>query len=221
MKSSRLSHPGGVFSGLVALALLLASNGVRANDAGGFGGIALGSASYSDDQLVSLCNDFGLDCTSDTSGTAVKFFGGYRFGRYFSLEAGYADWGEVSVQPLSGTGLSFESKGPYLAIMPGIPIGDRVTLFAELGVGLLDADLRGTVPVLGEVARVSDEITAPIYGFGADWHLKQVSLRLLWERIDPDETYSVEGIDVSTLSLISIRWPSLSGFSELSAQATH
>jgi OOP family OmpA-OmpF porin len=184
--------------GLSALVLSLSSYSAYAVGPGGYGGIAIGSASYSDDELVGLCGDFGLDCTSSTSDTAFKLFGGYQFNPYFSLEAGYADWGKVSVKPISGTGLSFESKGPYLALMPGIPIGDNFTIFGELGVAYLDANLKGTVPVIGEVARVSDSLTAPIYGFGADLHLEEVSFRFLWERIDPDETYTVEGVNVST-----------------------
>ena len=184
--------------GVASVAWALASNPLSADEGRGYGGIAVGSASYSDDELLGLCDDFRLDCTTSTSDTALKFFGGYRISPYFSVEAGYADWGEVRVEPISGAGLSFDASGPYLAIMPGIPIGDGFTVFAELGVGFLDANLRGTVPVLGEVARVSDEITAPVYGFGADFHLQQVSFRLLWERIDPGETYQVEGVDVST-----------------------
>ena len=191
----------GAIFGLATSILSLSSYSVHAIGPGGYGGFALGSASYSDDELLGLCSDFGLDCSSESSDTAFKLFGGYRFNQYFSLEGGYADWGEVSIQPISVARLSFDATGPYLAILPGIPVGDKVTLFGELGVGYLDANLKGSVPVIGEVARVSDELTAPIYGFGADFHLEQVSLRLLWERIDPDETYSVEGVDVSTPKL--------------------
>lgn len=187
--------------GIIWTVVSFTSTPAHAVISGGFGGIAIGSASYSDDELVGLCSDFGFDCSSETSDTAFKFFGGYRFGPYFAIEGGYADWGEVSVQPVSGAGVSFDAKGPYLAILPGIPIGENFTIFGELGVGYLDANLRGTLPIVGEVARISDEITAPIYGFGADLHLDQVSFRLLWERIDPDETYTVEGVDVSSPEL--------------------
>jgi OOP family OmpA-OmpF porin len=184
--------------GLSTLILSLSSYSAYAIGPGGYGGIALGSSSYSDDELVGLCSDLELDCTSNTSDSAFKLFGGYRINPYFSIEAGYADWGEVSVQPISGAALSFDAAGPYLAIMPGIPIRDNFTIFGELGVGYLDANLKATIPVLGEVARVSDELTAPIYGFGADLHLEQISFRFLWERIDPDDTYTVEGVNVST-----------------------
>ena len=70
-----------------------------------------------------------------------------------------------------------------------------------MGVGYLDANLKGTLPIVGEVSRISDEVTAPICGFGADLHLEQVSFRFLWERIDPNETYTVQGVDVSSPEL--------------------
>ena len=188
---------------LIAIFMIisLSSYSSYATDPGGFAGIALGSTSYSDDQLIDLCSDFGLDCSSDSSDTALKLFGGYRFNPYIVVEAGYADWGEVSVEPVGGAGLSFDFKGPYIAVLPEIPVSDNFSIIGELAVGFLDANLRANLPALGEVASFSDSITTPIFGLGGVLHLDQVSFRFMWESIDPDETYSVEGVNVSSPEL--------------------
>lgn len=188
---------------VISLLLLfsLSSFSARAVDPGGFIGLAVGSTSYSDQELINLCGDFGLDCSSNTKDAAFKFSGGYRFNPYIVVEAGYVNWGEVSVEPVGGAGLSFESKGPYIALMPEIPVSDKFSIFGEIGAGYQDAKLSARVPYLGEVASISEKAVVPIFGFGAAINLDQLTFRIMWERIDPNETYTVEGFDVSSPKL--------------------
>jgi OOP family OmpA-OmpF porin len=173
----------------------------HAVDPGGFAGVAIGGASYSDEELINLCGDFGLNCSSNSTATAFKLFGGYRVNPYFAVEAGYADWGEVSVEPVGGAGLTFESKGPYVALMPEIPISDSFSLIGEIGAVYLDANLSARLPFVGEIDSISESVAAPIFGLGAAINLEQVTFRFLWERIDPNETYTLEGFDVSSPKL--------------------
>ena len=64
---------------------------------------------------------------------------------------------------MGGAGLSYDFKGPYIAVLPEIAVSDNFSIIGELAVGFLDANLRANLPVLGEVASVSDSITTPIF----------------------------------------------------------
>jgi len=201
MKMKKMPRSRNAFVISLLLTSSLSPYLAHAVDPGGYIGLAAGSASYTDQELIGLCSDFGLDCDSDTKGTAFKFLGGYRFNPYIAVEAGYADWGEVSVEPVSGAGLTFATKGPYISLMPEVSVSDRFSLFGELGLGYQDANLSVSVPIMGEIDSISEKTIVPIFGFGAAINLNSVTIRFQWERIDPNETYTVEGFDISSPKL--------------------
>jgi hypothetical protein len=133
---------------------------------------------------------------------AFKLMGGYQFNPYISLEFGFNDWGEagVNLEDLSADVMAYNASGIYAAAIPEFPLGEHFSIFAELGMALIDTEV---VVVEGSPLSVflgagsSKDVWAPIYGFGVAGHLKHWTFRLQWERIDPDTEHDLDGVRVS------------------------
>lgn len=94
----------------------------------------------------------GIDDTDTSFGLGV----GYMINENFSVQAGYQDFGEISV---SGVG-SAEADAFQLSILGGLPVSENAGVYAELGFDLWDADAR----VGNQTA--SDDGSDIYYGFG-------------------------------------------------------
>jgi OOP family OmpA-OmpF porin len=110
---------------ILALTLLAMSG---AANAGGFMGVGFGESSadgksyFSTDTITSMTD-------SDTS---FKLFGGYAFNSNFTLEGGYASFGEYDADYIVASSENIEVSALYVAVMGSIPLGP-VSLFGKAG----------------------------------------------------------------------------------------
>ena len=83
--------------------------------------------------------DFGVKVDGfDGSDTGFKVFGGYRFIKYLAAEVEYLDGGTVE-----DGGLEIDVSGFNLSGVGILPVGEKFSLFAKLGMIFWDADSNG------------------------------------------------------------------------------
>jgi OOP family OmpA-OmpF porin len=96
----------------------------------------------------------------DDEDLAVSLFGGYQFNRYFAIEGGYLDLGEIE----SGlNGASLEADTLYITAVGMLPVNDAFAVYAKAGMHSWDADT--SLAILGGEDSGSD----PTYGIGAQY----------------------------------------------------
>jgi len=135
--------------------------------------------------------EYKFDNGFDASDNAFGVHGGYRFSRYFAIEASYADLGSYDFSEACPSDFCAPEQYPIfhevssqrleLALLGILPLGERMEAFAKVGVARTEFDLltRNQLVSSSDSTRSSD----PIYGIGlrlnfdAPW-----SLRLQWER---------------------------------------
>ena len=176
---------------VIALALLsLAVTPVLAGEF--FVGGALGQASTDVPGATS-----GSGVTVDDSSTGYKVFGGYNVARYFSVEGAYVDGASVKMDaaPYSA---SLETSGFAFRAMGVLPLREKLSLFADLGMYMWDGD--ATINDGFSTASGSTDGTDPVYGIGMGWQaMKNGKVRVEIERY----TTSSEGVDMDT-DMISV-----------------
>lgn len=161
---------------------------------------------------------FQAECRSDVSDNGTKYFVGYRFNPSFAVEVASIDFGVAGVDlsaDLAGVGGTFtgdaavrvDVSGISVTGLMGLPIGNRASIYARLGLLSWDAKGRGTAT--GTVSRAggsgssvserfvaSDDGADVHYGFGGRYRLTDhVALRAEWER------YEVADLDVVSAGL--------------------
>jgi hypothetical protein len=112
------------------------------------------------------------------------FTGGYRFGRYFAMEAGYVDLGEGTAKLVDAAGsdlradLRFAARGETFALVGIVPFGSRWEASFKLGMLHQDVDFRlsgtqsGAPFALSSTARRGLRLyqeAAISYGFNSHW----------------------------------------------------
>jgi OOP family OmpA-OmpF porin len=118
----------------------------------------------------------------DDEDTAFSVFGGYEFNRYFALEAGYVDFGEL--EPTIA-GPSAEADSTYLVAVGSVPITDKFSAYAKAGWNRWNVDTR--VPVL--IGSTDDSGSDPTYGVGVQYRLNdRVAFRGEYSRFELEET---------------------------------
>ncbi len=129
-----------------------------------------------------------LSC--DDSDTAAKIFGGWRFSRFFALEASYIDWGEVSGTVSSGgapSNVSSEQQSMGLAAVGNLPLTQQLSVFGKLGRLRTEQEIRSP-------ASRSETESEWHYGLGFRYAAtRNLAVRGEWERS--------EKLEVSMLSL--------------------
>ena len=141
----------------------------------------------------------GSGVTVDDSSTGYKVFGGYNVAKYFSVEGAYVDGASVKMntddQQFSST---FDTSGFAFRAMGVLPLREKLSLFADLGMYMWDGD--ATVSDGFSTASGSTDGTDPVYGIGMGWQaMKNGKVRVEIERY----TTSSEGVDVDT-DMISV-----------------
>jgi hypothetical protein len=157
--------------GFVAVA---AAAPVAAQDRGLYVGGSVGLAQYKDtcDQLS------GAGATScDNDDAAFRFFAGYSFNRYAALEAAYVNLGNTAAA-VGGALFDADTHGADLVGVLSVPVFDRVSLFAKLGI----YRLRTTVESAG--GRGGDTDSGFTYGLGLGYDLGRLGIRFEWQRYD-------------------------------------
>ncbi len=182
MRQTRLHRiaVGGVF---FAAALLLMVGSADTADTGMYIGASVGQLTLNVDDIGDDLEDF--DFSGDS--TAFKFFGGYRFLSFLSVEGGYRDlgspddsFGDLKVE----TGLTAWD----LEAVGILPIGP-IDLFAKAGILWWDADIKARLGDDSE--RDSDNGSDLLYGVGVALRLGSVAVRGELERFDIENTDDV------------------------------
>jgi OOP family OmpA-OmpF porin len=136
----------------------------------------------------------------DQHNSAYRFYAGYRFLKFLSIEVGYTDLGspqvwETTVQEHPEQ-VEVSVKGMNAFAVGIIPVGESVDLFGKIGMVAWDTTLRSEQD--GEVKfSETDSGTDLAYGIGFGWWVgKHVALRLELENytigdFDDVSAYSV------------------------------
>jgi OOP family OmpA-OmpF porin len=160
--------------GLILAALLLSP--LAQADTGLFVGASFGSSH--------LDEDFG-GFNIDTDANAYRIVGGFQFGDYLGLEAGYHNFGDFE-ETVDLGGLSslteVTADGWTLGGTLGLPLNEQFSLYGRAGVFFWDAD----VEVDGFSINVPEDEN-PYYGGGARVDVtSQLSLIGDWTRYELD-----------------------------------
>ncbi|HJR69028.1 MAG TPA: outer membrane beta-barrel protein [Gammaproteobacteria bacterium] len=170
----------------VLLALLAGPALAQRQDRGGgrnpeglYLGAGVGDFSSAVDEINSLddVDDVGIDFSDGEN--ARKLFGGWRFNRFFALQADWVDFGDSSgaVSPsVSGTS---DVQGLAPSVVGTLPIGP-IELFGRVGRMFYEIDLNLTG---GRIIDERGEDTVWAGGLGIDV-LDRLNLRLEYEEID-------------------------------------
>ena len=200
--------------GLVAFAAF-AGPLAAAEDAGWYGGVSAGQsrAKIDDARIVGGLIGGGFTAAviaDDDRDTGYKLFGGYRFNRNFALEGGYFDLGKfgftASTVPLGTLAGNIKIKGANLDLVGSLPLGERFSAFARVGVARAEArdTFLGTgfVRVLNPNPRKSD--TNAKFGLGLQYALTEsLGLRAEVERFRINDAVGNKGdVDLATIGLI-------------------
>ena len=183
----------------------------HAAETGWYAGVDLGRSILPDvgGDDASL-NGFLLTNTdTDQSGQLWAARLGFRFSKYFSMEAGYLDLGESTAKFVNATApvdatVSFGARGPTVAFIPSYPFG-RWEPFLKVAMlwQHVDADVRGTLPGPAGAFRVgaTEEGMKVFWGtgvrfnFNEHWHAK---LELNWFGQLGDEEPTGEGSAIAS-----------------------
>ena len=173
-----MTHYKQTMPGLILATLLLSP--IAQADTGVFVGASFGSSHLAED-----FNGFNVD----TDANALRVVGGFQFGDYFGIEAGYHDFGEFS-ETIDLGGLATRTKvaadGWTLGGTLGLPLGDQFSLYGRAGVFFWDAD----VDIEGFSINVPNDEN-PYYGGGAKVDItSKLSLVGDWTRYELDTTES-------------------------------
>jgi OOP family OmpA-OmpF porin len=179
-------------AGLVMLGFAAATTfagPAAAQDMGFYAGAAFGQAET--DGVCDIAAGFvGVSC--DEKDTAWKIFGGYQVNRNFSVELGYANFGEATVTGPGGTA-TIEGNAFDLVAVGSLPLADRFSVYGKLGLYRADFEVSNT---LGFSEDASE--TGLTFGVGLRFDItRNLAARLEWQR------YQEVGddLDVSMMSL--------------------
>lgn len=113
----------------------------------------------------------------DDEDTAFSAFGGYQFNRWFGLEAGYVDFGELEPDL---DGASLEADAVYFTAVGTLPFTDKFSGYAKAGFQRWDVD--AAIPGFGTA---DDSGNDPTYGVGLQYSFTDaVALRGEYSRFE-------------------------------------
>ncbi len=158
---------------LISLLALAAAGGANAADTLWYAGGSIGSASI--DERV---GGAGLGASVDDSDTGAKLLLGYRLNEMLLFEASWVELGEFQ-GAVQGAGVNVNTDGFAFHGVGSIPVGERFSILARIGVMFWESDIR----VAG--LQANDDGTDIAWGLGASYRLADtIDLRAEWERYD-------------------------------------
>ena len=117
----------------------------------------------------------------DDEDTAFSAFGGYQFNRYFGLEAGYVDFGELEPD---AAGQALEASTVYLAAVGTLPFTEKFSGYAKAGFQRWDLD----TALPGATGTADDNGNDPTYGVGLQYRFNDaVALRGEYSRFELED----------------------------------
>lgn len=197
---------------IIVMTTGLGLTSVHAADTGFYIGGSFGQSKISDfssSDVNSELASVGITATSttDDKDTGWKAFAGYRIMKYLAVEGAYANLGEananiVTTAPVAGTAnVTLENEAWTLSALGILPLNDKFSLFARLGLNVWNVDITASGTGSGGTSYSdSEDGTDVVYGLGAAYHLTpNLNLRAEWER------YDFDGGDLDFLS-VGLSW---------------
>lgn len=181
-----------IFLALLMPSLLLAEQTVPHETKGLYVGVGIGASSYDDD-------DYFDQLRLDDSEVGIKFYGGYRFSEYFSLEGALVGLGTFDTDSPDS-----EIKNEFgLMSFSGVghlPLVYGISLYGQLGFGFasISQDIAYATPAAQLVTRNDDDTAlAGLYGAGLKFippTFRKLEFSLGWERyVFSTDTTRVDG----------------------------
>lgn len=168
MKQSKMLSRTALSRAALALVLGAAALGAQAAEQPGFYAGAGAGQAFVDD------GDY------DDEDTSFSAFGGYQVNRYFGVEAGYVDFGQLAPQAL---GNELEADSAYLTAVGTVPFTGQFSGYAKAGFQRWNLD-RG-IPGL----TADDSGNDPTYGVGLQYRFTDaVALRGEYSRFEIEDT---------------------------------
>ena len=204
-------------SGMLTLAALalIAGPMAQAQDPGWYLGANIGTSKgkIDDARITSgLLGDGFSAATIDNRdrSTGGKLFGGYAFNRYFALEGGYFNLGTfgytATTVPQGTLDGNLKLQGVNFDAVGSLPLSERFSLFARLGVTYAQAKDTFAGTGLGNTLSPTQSKSAANYKFGGGLQYdvsKHVALRAEVERYRIDDAVGNKGdIDMASLGLL-------------------
>ena len=116
----------------------------------------------------------------DDEDTTLSVFGGYQVNRWFAIEGGYIDLGEIEPASL---GASLEATTVHATAVGMIPVNDSFAVYGKAGMHRWDAD--SAIALLGG----DDSGTDPTYGVGAQYRFtERLAVRAELNRFEMEDT---------------------------------
>lgn len=168
------------------------------------------SATVDETRIVDDLRDAGFDTTAfkdDEGDSGFKFFGGYRFSRYFALEGGYVDLGNFSFKadtdPAGTLRGGIKIKGVNVDLVGFIPFTPEFAAFGRIGAVRTEAEVSfagtGAVVVLDPASR--ERAVNYKLGVGLQFDFTELlAMRVEAERYRVDDALGNDG-DVDLISL--------------------
>jgi opacity protein-like surface antigen len=164
---------------------------------GWYVGVGAGSAS------TELETPEGSETVVDDNTTAVRVFGGYRAGKFFAVELGVGDFGEVTATLPDGDTYKATLAGWDINLFGILPLADEL-LDLYIKVGITESEINETIVGGGDPVRQFDTNSTD-YQVGAGLQLNFLKDRSLGLRLDytvRDTKTRVESWDTASLSLL-------------------
>ena len=206
----KIARAFGMATGLAALAVTM-SPSAFAGDTGWYTGFNAGQsrAKIDDTRIADGLLDDGFTTTSisnDDRHFGFKAFGGYEFNRYFALESGYFNLGKfgftADTSPAGSLRGDIKLQGANFDAVGSVPLGDKFSLFARVGVNYADAkDAFAGTGAVAVIDRSPAKWAANYkFGFGAEYDFT----RFIGMRIEA-ERYRIDDAVVSP-DRLALRW---------------
>lgn len=127
---------------------------------------------------------------------AYKVFAGYRWTRNLALEAGYVDFGKVTVT--TGDSLEIKPRGFAGHLVASWPLTERFSVLGRIGM------VYGDAKVSGATGSRSDKGAKAAYGIGAQFDVaRDFMVRLEWERYRFKALGDSLDVDAATLGVMT------------------
>jgi OmpA-OmpF porin, OOP family len=155
--------------GLAILALGVSMSAHAQEESGFYVGAAVGKA---DNQSGEFHGD----------DTAFELFGGYTFNDYLSVELAYVDAG-TQRDRIGDIDVANSSSGVIASILPTLPLGESLAVFARLGYAFYESDAEFRSG--DQVATDSDSDSDLVYGGGIQYRFaERFTIRADYEYVD-------------------------------------
>lgn len=198
----------------IAIAMALPATAALAQDSGWYLGLSAG-ASSADVQTTDLAfslRDGGFSPTaldSDDTDIAFRLLGGYDFNQYFAIEASYFNLGDFKYNATLFPAGSHHGKasidGFALDLVGKVPVFDRLSAFARLGLNYSDVDKTFVdTAIPARFPNRHDRGINEKYGIGLEYRLNDAfSLRAELERYRVDKNRVIDDrVDALTAGFI-------------------